>query len=277
MDVRDNEIILSRITMDQGVSGNFLSIEPDHIVDSDPEEKDRNAVITVATEELETIVEISLAGHINSTSVHVVRPKEVLFEGDRTVETEETPDAENLLMVYSRGEIDGLFESEYKAVSLADERGGVVVKASGKYLWQKGNRAQEKTLKDITEPSLCTTKDGEFVEILDAILSHEGISVEDRELTNLSGSLMEILEEEIEGADALELGGCTLNSVLYYVNIGKPVVAEVDGGDWVMIIGYDLKNTVIYDPSMGSIYKKGMNDSREWFAAHGNEFISYVV
>ncbi len=277
VDVKDNEIVLSRISIDEGVSGNFLSLDSDHIVDSDPEAGDRNAVITVATEELETIVEIALAGHINTSSVRVVRPKEVLFEGERTVEIEQNKDSYNLLMVYSRGEIDGMFESEYRAVSLADERGGVVVKDSGKYLWQKGNRLTENLLKDIAEPPVSGTKEEEFKAILSAILLHEGVEEEDIDIDSLSGSLMEILEKEIDGADALELGGCTLNSVLYYVSIGKPVVAEVDGGDYVMIIGYDLKNTVIFDPSTGSIYKKGMNDSKEWFASHGNEFISYVV
>ena len=278
VDVKDKEVVLSRITMDEGISGNFLSIEPDHIVDSDPGAGDRNAVITVATEELETIVEIALAGHINSSSVHVARPKEVLFEGERTVEIDSGSDANKMLMVYSRGGIDGMFESEYRAVSLADERGGVVVKDSGKYLWEKGNREAEKLLKDIPEPELSTTKDGEFNTILAAILTHEGVTVDEMDLSSFSdSSLLEILEQEIDGADALELGGCTLNSVLYYVSTGRPVIAEVDGGDYVMIIGYDLKNTVIYDPSTGSIYKKGMNDSREWFTAHGNEFVSYVV
>ena len=88
---------------------------------------------------------------------------------------------------------------------------------------------------------------------------------------------MDIIETEIEGADALDLGGCSLSSVLYYVSIGKPVIAEVEGGNIIMIIGYDPKNTIIYDPSVGSIYKKGMNDSAEWFSSHGNEFVSYVV
>ncbi len=278
VDVKKNEIILSRISIDEGVSGNFLSLDPDHIVDSDPEAGDRNAVITVATEELETIVEIALAGHIsNTSSVRVVRPKEVLFEGERTIEIEQTEDSYNLLMVYSRGGIDGMFESEYRAVNLADERNGVVVKDSGKYLWQKGNRATEKLLNDIGEPPVCETKDEEFRAIISAILMHEGVDEGDIDTDTLSGSLMEILEKEIDGADVLELGGCTLNSVLYYVSIGRPVAAEVEGGNYVMIIGYDLKNTVIFDPSTGSIYKKGMNDSREWFSSHGNEFISYVV
>lgn len=276
VDVESDEVTLNRIMIDDSVSGNFIAIEPDHIVSNDPEAGDRNAVITVATEDLETIVEISLAGHINSSSVHVVTPKEVLFEGDRQIDLGKNELEKNILLVYSRGAIDGIFESEYRAVSLADERAGVVVKTSGKYMWQKGNRASEKTLKDITAPELTTDQNEEFISVMTAILNHEGITIDEDAGISFDGNAMEIIESQLDGADALELGGCTLNSVLYYVSIGKPVVAEVEGGNIVMIIGYDSKNTVIYDPSQGKIYKKGMNDSREWFASHGNEFVSYV-
>ncbi|MCR4590623.1 MAG: C39 family peptidase [Lachnospiraceae bacterium] len=278
VDVKKDEITLARITMDEeGVSGNFLSIEPDMIVDNDPEAGDRNAVITVATEELETIVEIALAGHINNSSVHVVTPKEVLFEGERNLALEEAEDNTKTLIVYSRGGIDGIYESAYKAVSLADERGGVVVKPSGRYIWQKGNRALEKELKDISEPPVSETQGEQFTTVLSAIFSHEGITEDNEDIGSYSGTLTEIIDREIDGADALELGGCSLNSVLYYVSQGRPVVAEVEGGNIVMIIGYDLKNTLIFDPSTGSIYKKGMNDSTEWFGSHGNEFVSYVI
>ncbi len=277
VDVRNGEITLNRITMDEGISGNFLSILPDMIVDNDPDAEDRNAVITVATEELETIVEIALAGHINNPNVHVVTPKEVLFEGERSLSLEEGDDSAATLIVYSRGGIDGIYESAYKAVSLADERGGVVVKPSGRYIWQKGNRAVEKELKDIAAPPVSETKEEQFTAVLSAILSHEGITEDSEVIDNYSGTLTEIIDREIDGAYSLELGGCSLSSVLYYVSMGRPVIAEVEGGNIVMIVGYDQLNTLIFDPYTGSIYKKGMNDSTEWFASHGNEFVSYVV
>ena len=88
---------------------------------------------------------------------------------------------------------------------------------------------------------------------------------------------MEIIEDKIQGAKALNLYGCSLTSVLYYVSQGTPVLATVDGGETVLIVGYDSKNTVIMDPETGTVYKKGMNDSTAWFSGHGNEFVSYVM
>ncbi|MCR5735111.1 MAG: hypothetical protein K6G22_10935, partial [Lachnospiraceae bacterium] len=75
----------------------------------------------------------------------------------------------------------------------------------------------------------------------------------------------------------LDLSGCSLKSVLYYVSVGSPVLAVVDDLNTVLIIGYDSKNTIIFNPVDGTIKKHGMNDSAAWFEANGNSFISYTV
>ena len=46
-------------------------------------------------------------------------------------------------------------------------------------------------------------------------------------------------------------------------------------GNAVLIVGYNELNTVIMDPNTGTIYKKGMNDSKLWFEENGNRFITY--
>ena len=61
--------------------------------------------------------------------------------------------------------------------------------------------------------------------------------------------------------------------MLYYVSEGIPVLAAVENGEYVLIVGYDEKNTIILDPATSGRYRKGMNDSAEWFMSGGNEFI----
>ena len=53
-------------------------------------------------------------------------------------------------------------------------------------------------------------------------------------------------------------------------------MAMTGGGGAVIIIGYDAKNTVLYDPKNESVYKMGMNDSKNMFEKAGNRFITYV-
>ena len=81
-----------------------------------------------------------------------------------------------------------------------------------------------------------------------------------------------VLDENLE--EVLDLSGCTLDNVLYYVSQGKPVLALTEASDAVLIVGYDPQNTILFDPDEG-IRKMGINDSREFFEEAGNLFIGY--
>ena len=74
----------------------------------------------------------------------------------------------------------------------------------------------------------------------------------------------------------MELTGCSLDAVLYYVNKGYPVMVTLGGEECVLIVGYDEKNTILLNPAEGTIAKMGMNDSRELFAEYGNKYVTYI-
>ena len=57
------------------------------------------------------------------------------------------------------------------------------------------------------------------------------------------------------------------------------VLAMLQDGSAVLIIGFNELNTVVMNPGAEDgnyVYKVGMNDSREWFEQNGNRFITYV-
>ena len=68
-----------------------------------------------------------------------------------------------------------------------------------------------------------------------------------------------------------------MDSILYYVNQDIPVLATLNDGGAVLVIGFNELNIVIMDPVTGTVYKKGMNDSVKWFEENGNCFITYVM
>ena len=82
--------------------------------------------------------------------------------------------------------------------------------------------------------------------------------------------------ELLPGAEVLELQGCTLDSVLYYVNQDIPVLFIGDDGEAVLIVGFNDLNTVWMNPENGRVYKVGMNDSKKFFEQNGNNFITYL-
>ena len=81
--------------------------------------------------------------------------------------------------------------------------------------------------------------------------------------------------EEAMGTEVLDLTGCTLDMVLYFVGQGRAVLANTPEGT-VTITGYDEYNTILFDPGSDETYYYGLNDSTALFEEGGNQFLSYV-
>ena len=111
---------------------------------------------------------------------------------------------------------------------------------------------------------------------IDTILSFEGVSRNSMQLLQAGKSLFDILQENLPDDKVLDLTGCSMESVLYYVGKDIPVMALLNDGNAVLIVGYNELNTVIFNPMSGTISKMGMNDSRDYFEANGNCFIRCV-
>jgi hypothetical protein len=111
---------------------------------------------------------------------------------------------------------------------------------------------------------------------LDTILRFEGISRNTQRLLDRDKTAFSILEDDLQDSTILDLTGCSLDAVLYYVNKDIPVLALLEDGDAVLIVGFNELNIVVMDPMTGTLYKKGMNDSTEWLNENGNRFITYV-
>ena len=69
--------------------------------------------------------------------------------------------------------------------------------------------------------------------------------------------------------------GCSIEQVLYYVNLDTPVFAMVNG-EAVLVVGYDEHNTLLYQPDLNVVRKLGRQDSNTMFEAAGNTFLGYI-
>ena len=117
---------------------------------------------------------------------------------------------------------------------------------------------------------------GSLAVCLDTILEYEGISRNTQYLLDRGEGVLQILKDNLEQTRVLDLTGVNLDSVLYYVNQDIPVLVMTEEGEAVLLIGFNEMNTVIMNPATGTVYKMGMNDSKDWFEKNGNRFITYV-
>ena len=165
--------------------------------------------------------------------------------------------------------------SSAEAVKQAYEMSGSVVDGSGNYIWRKGTIYTKNQIMAITG----TKKEGENSSLavcLDTILELEGIPGKTQILLNEGKDAIHILKDSLKEERILDLRGCTLDTVLYYVDQDIPVLALMENKDAYLIVGFNEYNVVLMDPKTGKVYKKGMNDSREMFEKNGNQFITYM-
>jgi len=287
----DNMLILKRVAKDAD-TGEYYSIADDQIVNNKTRTSLKNTLSTVVTDKTETTYQTVLykGGDVDSSSVKVTNPKEVVFEGSRDVKMS-GDDPVKRYYVYAKGKLAGIYTLVSDAVLEASSLFGVVTDKRMAYIWESGNRKSSVRLTDLEVSDNSTnteSEDGEaepndtgdtgvessYVKCLDTMLKSGGVYKSTQEEVRTK-SLVKVLSDNLD-ADVLDLSGCSLSDVLYYVSQGYPVMAMTGEGGAVIIMGYDSKNTILYDPSEERIYKYGMNDSANMFEKAGNRFISYV-
>lgn len=270
--VENNQLILDR--MERLESGEYREATQDHIMNNAESGSSRNVIVTADIDIYERYVQIQTRAEIDSRSFKVLNPKEVVFEGGRELHLPEPEEGERYY-VYGPYGVDGIFSSPAGAVNLAYEISGVVVDESGECIWLRGNRVVRNQIMAIKEASVTETKDSLAV-CLDTIFKFEGLVRNSEYLLGQGYTVMEILEDNLENARILDLKGCNLDALLYYTNRDIPVLALLENGEAVLVTGFNEYNVVIMEPATGTLYKKGINDSTEWFEENGNCFITYV-
>lgn len=271
--VHENQIILKRVQKEE--DGTYTEISDDQILNAKSEEEGRNVVEVATTQNYEKLTQIALKKEIDRAAMKHLTPKEVLFEGARTVPLQEKDEEDSLFYVYGKTGVEEVYDHAGKAVELAEAISGVVLNDHGHYVWQKMSRRTKNQIMAIQGASITEEKDSLSI-CLDTMLSYEGVIRNSEYMLRSGETIYSILENSLENTQALDLTGCSLDAVLYYVNKDIPVLARMEDGTAVLLIGYNEMNTVVMNPESGTIYKVGMNDSKEWFEQNGNRFVTYI-
>lgn len=268
--IQENQINLERA---QKNGTTVTAAEPDQILYSDELPASRNYVETAVTENLQTVVQIALKSQVDSKKVRILTPKEVLFEGSRDVELE-TAQRPERYYVYGRDGVVDILSDPAAAARLAYEQAGTVAAEDGSYLFKRDRLHTSNQIMAI-QGSKPENGETSLAVCLRVLFKFEGLMRDTQHLLDSGKDVLTILEENLEGRRILNLQGCTLDMVLYYPDREIPVLAVLQDGSAVLITGFNEKNVVIMDPQTGTVYKKGMNDARTWFAENGNRFIAY--
>ena len=85
-----------------------------------------------------------------------------------------------------------------------------------------------------------------------------------------------ILGNTMRDAQILDLSGCNVEEVLYYVSCGSPVFAMTGSEEAVLLVGYDADNVIVYDSDSGTNQRLSLEEADEVFSGAGNVFLTYL-
>ena len=74
----------------------------------------------------------------------------------------------------------------------------------------------------------------------------------------------------------VNLKGCTLDEVLYFVSGNRPVIAMTGENSMVLLTAYTETSVTFVNPANGKEEKKSISAAEDMFRAAGNSFISYI-
>ena len=243
-EIKDGLMTLKRIRK----SGSGYQEAPeDQIVGSAASEETSFGLTTAVSERKKEIHILKVGTALKAAEPpRLIKCRQQIFEGSKEIILEPKKKSEDLYYVYAKGYLDGIYTSANQAIRRADEMLGVVVDGKQRMVWERGNKQTKLDLNVKTFPEV-------FREYkLDAA----------------------VIQSEMSQR-VLDLTGCTLEQVLYFVSAGTPVLAKTPGGV-VIIGGYDEYNTRLLEKGDEELTYAGLQDSKDMFEEAGNVFITYL-
>ena len=152
--------------------------------------------------------------------------------------------------VYGNGQLQTVTDSAAEAVQLADSCVGVVLNQQQAYIWERGNYASSAMLDPASLPA----------ELLSAPADADA-------LQKILGS----------NAEILNLSGCELDTLYYFLDHGSAVVAELSEDTTVLMVGYDIYNVWFCNPDTLETYAMAKEDAEAAFAAMKKIFYTYKL
>lgn len=148
---------------------------------------------------------------------------------------------------YSLGHFRGVTQTLEEAYALVYDDFGYVLTADGEFVW---NRADKSTMVTLQDP---VTLAGDALQKLS-------------QLTSI---------DTYETYSLVNVYGLDLNSALYYLNKGYPLIAYLQDSCY-LIYSYDSFNIRLMDPVSGTQNTVGRADAEAMFKADGNRFVGIV-
>lgn len=254
--------------------GQYIDAGSDTIMNREADKNEKVLVTTTVTKVEQTQVQLALKKAIDTKKLRHIYAQNICIEEERNVVLSNEVD-EECFYVYVKGDVVLATEHISKAIDKANVSCGVVVDSGQRYIWMRSPKSSQSTLTNLRPNDLDSQKDS-VVQCLSVMLEREDRGIGVGNLVARGKTPMEIMQEQLSDAVVLDLTGCSVEEVLYYVGNGSPVLALTGTDSAVLIVGYTSGTISCYDPQAGAVNSISREEAQNLFAQAGNVFFSYI-
>ncbi len=229
--------------------GSYVSQKSDYIMNNLQNVTEKVEVHQINSERKASQVVLQFDKTIAEDKVLYLEANMVNIDKYETIALDQERQEDEIYYVYGAGKLNSTWSDVRDAILCAESQLGVVLNRQQQYVWERGNRD--------------TSYRNNLADVPEAVLSG---TLDENMLAQTLG----------ENYTVFNLTGCTLDSVLYLVNRGYPVIAKSSDEETVVIIGYNAYNTILYYPETGKSGYYGIKDSTKLFLEAGNVFVGYM-
>ncbi len=268
IEVADYTIYLERI-QHNGVA--YVGVNQDTIMNREADTESLVEVDTTVMKEKQTRHQLVLKSQEEIEARKLLTPKQIVLTTPKSIALNVENTGE-YYYAYAWGEALAVTKDVAEAISVANENMGIVVGAKQQYIWKRAKKTYQRAI-EVTVGE--ADADGSSVaKNLSAMLGFENLKISVQGLLDRGDTPKAVLSDAMQGMTVLDLAGCELDEVLYYVNCGTPVFAMVSQTEAVLLTGYDASTVTLFDSGVAT--RKTLEEAKELFSQAGNLFFAYL-
>ena len=225
----------------------YTATKEDYITNNEEKKQKLLSVETYVTELKQKQVHIIFQERMEEESPKMVRAQLLVSGNDDSVSFESQSE-EVKYYVYGYGRLRGICDRAGEAVLLADQYNGVVVNSRQEYIWERGNRNLQYTIPE--EVNVAGVR---------AALQAGKTPVE---------ALAVVRKDE-----SLDLTGCATEELMYIIYRNHPVIALMNSGNPVILVGYTQETITYMDVEKGELHTVTLSEFEEKTEKMGHTYI----
>lgn len=253
----------------------YVDADQDMIMDREGSSGNVVNITSTYSDDKQTQIQLELPILANERAPKLLTPQETLLLEERVVDLQKDIDLK-YYYVYVKGDVLLATDDITEAVRVANANMGMVLGDDQQYVWKRSRKTIQPAFSDISV-GVEDEDAGSIAQCINAMLQREGINISVAALIEGGETPKSILHNTLKDKIVLDLTGCGVEEILYYVSCGNPVFAMTGSDEAVLIVGYDNSNIIIYNPEAGTTYREPMEDAEEIFGNAGNVFFSYLL